>query len=311
MCSDSPKISVIVPVYNVEDFLRKCLESIQQQTFKDFEVLIVDDASPDNSLAIANEFAESDSRFKVIQIEHAGLAGARNAGIENAKGEYLSFIDSDDYVSPVFLEKLYNACIENHADIAICNFAYYYLNENKIKARVRRLKDGVISSEKAINLILRDSYIQSYAWNKLYKRSLYVENDIRYPSMCFEDLATSVKLFFYTDRIAGIDDTLYFYTQRNGSIMNKNKLTPEKINNLMCSISIVGSFLTNNGIFNKFKKSFYCLTRKFQAGSRWFIYLGCLDNRNFKGLLKSFRMIDKNFKHIKQGQESSDLPYTL
>ena len=111
------KISVIVPVYNVEKYLTKCVDSIMNQTYKDLEIILVDDGSTDNSGKICDEYVKKDKRFKVIHKKNGGLSDARNVGIKNSTGEYLSFIDSDDYIDNDMIECLYNACIKNNADI--------------------------------------------------------------------------------------------------------------------------------------------------------------------------------------------------
>ena len=114
----NPEISIIIPVYNVEPYIRRCLDSIKAQTFTDFEAIIVDDSSPDGSIKIAMEFVASDSRFKIVTRENGGLSAARNTGIEHSVGRYIAFIDSDDFIAPTYLEKLYNACEENNADMS-------------------------------------------------------------------------------------------------------------------------------------------------------------------------------------------------
>jgi glycosyltransferase involved in cell wall biosynthesis len=127
------EISIIVPVYDVEKYLKKCVDSILNQTFKDFELILVDDGSPDNSGAICDQYAEKDSRVRVIHKENGGLSDARNAGIEVARGKYLGFVDSDDFVNEDMYKQLYTSIIENNADLSICGIFDLYEGKTPIK----------------------------------------------------------------------------------------------------------------------------------------------------------------------------------
>ena len=119
-----PRLSVIVPVYKVEPYLQKCIDSILAQTFRDFELILVDDGSPDNCPAICDAAAEKDERIVVIHRENAGLSAARNAGLSAARGDYIGFVDSDDYIAPEMYQTLYDAMIKNDAQLAVCNYTY-------------------------------------------------------------------------------------------------------------------------------------------------------------------------------------------
>lgn len=305
---NSPEISVVVPLYNVEELVRKCLESIKQQTFEDFEVWVVDDESTDNSAAVADEFAAADSRFHVIRNKHSGPGIGRNVGLENSTGKYIVFIDSDDFVTPDYLEKLHRACEDNDADVAICNFAFYYPEKNKIKDKKEKPEEGIICPTDAINLLLRDSKIQSYIWNKMYKRSMFIEHNIRYPEIYFEDISTMPQCLFYANRIVVIHDILYFYTQRNGSIVNKNRLDLQKTNDLMTAAAKVKTFLATNGNFDDFKKSFNYFVFKFRYAATWFVFINGDKNHKIGGLFKRILMVYKNFQYIKTHNDTN-LPH--
>ena len=166
-------ISVIVPVYKVEKYLEKCIESVLKQTYTNLQIILVDDGSPDNCGKICDEYAKKDSRIEVIHKINGGLSDARNVGINRANGRYIGFVDSDDYIKEDMYEKLINLIKEYDADISICNL--YDVIDGK---EYVRNKDNGIHEYSRIDIlkeILLDKNIQSYAWNKLYKKELFDE----------------------------------------------------------------------------------------------------------------------------------------
>lgn len=216
----TPLISVIVPVYRVQEYLERCVKSILSQTYKNLEVILVDDGSPDQCPAICDAWAEKDARVKVIHQENKGLSGARNAGIDAASGEYLAFVDSDDYVSPHFIEELYQLLQDTGCAIGQCRFSY-------VKG------DGLVDEGDSAFCIYRGESLmeQLYgpeekatcfvvAWNKLYRAELFKETGIRYPEgRIHEDEATTYRLFHEAKKLAFLDRALYgYYTENGGSI---------------------------------------------------------------------------------------------
>ena len=216
----TPLISVIVPVYRVEEYLERCVKSILSQTYKNLEVILVDDGSPDQCPAICDACAEKDARVKVIHQENKGLSGARNAGIDAASGEYLAFVDSDDYVSPHFIEELYQLLQDTGCAIGQCRFSY-------VKG------DGLVDEGDSAFCIYRGESLmeQLYgpeekatcfvvAWNKLYRAELFKETGIRYPEgRIHEDEATTYRLFHEAKKLAFLERALYgYYTENGGSI---------------------------------------------------------------------------------------------
>ena len=216
----TPLISVIVPVYRVEEYMERCVKSILSQTYKNLEVILVDDGSPDQCPAICDACAEKDARVKVIHQENKGLSGARNAGIDAASGEYLAFVDSDDYVSPHFIEELYQLLQDTGCAIGQCRFSY-------VKG------DGLVEEGDSAFCIYRGESLmeQLYgpeekatcfvvAWNKLYRAELFKETGIRYPEgRIHEDEATTYRLFHEAKKLAFFDRVLYgYYTENGGSI---------------------------------------------------------------------------------------------
>ncbi len=205
-----PLISVIVPIYNVEKYVRKCLESLRGQTLREIEVICIDDGSTDRSREIADEY---ESRkfpiFRVIHTENRGLSAARNRGLDEARTEWIMFVDSDDWVDRDFCRIPYEAAIENQADMVIFD---YYIEKQKGKPKRTKsdqVKSGIVSSKSVIR--------NCGAWNKLYKRSLF--KNIRYPEgRVYEDIAMTHKIIYRAERIYRCEENLYYYRIRNGSI---------------------------------------------------------------------------------------------
>ena len=216
---DEELISVIVPIYNVERYLRRCIDSIIYQSYENIEIILVDDGSSDSSGDICEEYKERDKRVCVIHKENGGLSDARNVGIDIATGKYLTFIDSDDYVSISYIEELYNYLIQNKADIAVCSMQKVsgYLTEKLIEKDACKIK--VWNSEDALRQMLLQYDITCNAWGKLYISELF--KNIRYPKgKLYEDLATTYKLIDMSNKIVFFDKKLYAYYQRIDSIQN-------------------------------------------------------------------------------------------
>ncbi len=218
-------ISVVVPVYNVEKYLERCILSIINQTYQNLEIILVDDGSTDNSGVICDEFAQKDPRIKVIHKENGGLSDARNAGIKAASGDYIGFIDSDDYISHQMYEKLLVTLEENKADISICNYVYVDEitgEEDKKMSSLSPIKTEVLTKHQGYEKL--NAYVDGYsfyvtAWNKLYKKELF--SDILFAKgKLHEDEFIVHKLFEKCEKIAVTEDILYFYVIRQGSIMN-------------------------------------------------------------------------------------------
>lgn len=220
-------ISVVVPIYNVEKYLERCIDSIINQTYKNLEILLINDGSKDSSYEICKNVEKKDKRIKVYSKENGGLSDARNYGLERAKGEYICFIDSDDYINPKMIEKLYEQIKEKNSDIAIVH--YNIVNDGEENNQeITDLKEDtyVYNSESAIRQLFYEDYYRDFAWNKLYKKSLF--KNIRYPfGKLMEDLGTTYLLFDNSEKISYSKLPLYYYVQREGSILNKKNLKLE------------------------------------------------------------------------------------
>ena len=211
-------ISVIVPIYNVYEYLSCCIESILHQTYKILEIILVDDGSTDGSERICNQYANNDHRVKVIHQPNAGLASARNTGIANSNGNILSFVDSDDLISSNMINELYCLMKSKDADIVCCNYAYVDQNNNVIsvhKTTASKLME--LNSNQANKLLLYDDYYKCYAWNKIYRKRLF--DGIHYPDgKLYEDIQTTYKLFNMSNKIVYYPKALYYYRLRDNSI---------------------------------------------------------------------------------------------
>ena len=214
------KVSIGVPVYNVEAYLRECLDSIMNQTFKDFEVIMVDDGSTDNSFNICQEYVARDNRFKLIHQENKGLAGARNTCLKHMKGEYITWIDSDDKVEPNYLERLFEVQAETQADLVD---GYNYSFKNGIRyyydlTHISPTLDVIEISKRELFLRFLDGF-RIVLWGTLAKRKLY-RGVYCAEGKNHEDNGTRFKLYFRADKIVILPEQLYGYrVEREGSIM--------------------------------------------------------------------------------------------
>lgn len=204
------QITVILPVYNVEKYLKQCLDSIVNQTFKDFECLCVNDGSTDNSLSILQEYAQKDKRFKIITQKNGGTSVARNNGIKNTNTKYLTFIDSDDWITENYLEVLYNKIEETNADIVRASYQFYFEEDNSYKsAKIREIHK--INTNSNIERLYK-GYAGAFVWAKLYKTALLKDNNILfYEGFTAEDCPFSSLVYLYSKKITFISDELLFY----------------------------------------------------------------------------------------------------
>lgn len=235
------KISVIIPIYKVEKYIYECVDSILAQTYKNLEIILVDDGSPDKCGEICDEYKKIDSRIKVIHKKNGGLSDARNKGIEVMTGDYVAFVDSDDYVDQNYIKELYESIIKNQADIAVCNYYKYYEDIKKLKYTKKILtKEKVIFNniEGVKDVLTADSVVDVVTWNKLYKSELFLKNKLYFPfGKLHEDNFTTYKLLYFSDKIVFIEKPLYYYRLRSDSIMSSGFST-KRLDSLEAGIEI-------------------------------------------------------------------------
>lgn len=213
-----PLISVIVPVFNVEDYVGKCLDSIINQTYKNLEIIVINDGSNDGSGKICNNYAKKDERIKVIHQKNGGLSNARNTGINIAKGEYLAFIDSDDWVDGVYLQTLYHDIRQHQCDIAMVKHIIEY---QRARIDTSSSSEYELEPEVCLSKMLYDDDVDISAWGKLYASKLF--KSIRFPDgKCYEDSATTYKLIMGSTKIYMHSLPLYHYNKTNSSSITNN-----------------------------------------------------------------------------------------
>lgn len=236
-----PKVSVIVPIYNVEKYLEKCINSLLSQTLEDIQIILVNDGSKDNSGNIAKEY-EKNNKDRVIYVEkeNGGLSDARNYGLKYATGDFIAFLDSDDYIEKNAYEEMYNKAIEENADYVECDFIWEFPN------KIRVDKQYPYKNKKEML-----SFVRVVAWNKLIKRQLIIDNNLEFPKgLRYEDVEFTYKLIPFVNRFAYVDKPFIHYVQREDSIANvQNERTAE----IFTVLDNVIEFYKKNNIYEEYR----------------------------------------------------------
>ena len=289
------KVSVIIPVYNVENYLRKCLDSLVNQTLKDIEIIVVNDGSPDNSQEIIDEYVKKYPK-KVVSViqENGGQGTARNTGLLYAKGEYIGYVDSDDYVEENMYEELYKKAKEDDSDIVICG-------NNVVKENYDFLSKEEVDKEFLLGKMA--------VWNKIYKKNIIVDNKIQFRSkVWYEDLDFTMKVYFSSKKISYVDKPLYNYLLREGSTMNNNNI--KRNLELIEAFDSLIDYCKDKKIYNKAKDEieFLCIYHMYI-----FAITRVLNtNNNYKAkiaIINKFRdYINSNFPNYKQNKYLYLLP---
>ena len=210
-------ISVVIPVFNTECYLSTCLDSVLNQTLENIEVICIDDGSTDNSLEILKKYQKKDNRVKIISKDNEGQGVARNIGISEAIGEYIAFVDSDDFIKKTMLEKLYNSCKNNNLDLVMCKVASFYELSNEINDSLWYYSLGVFNDFEKRVFSHKDTLeftceISVTPYNKLYKTSLIKKYDINFAeNLIFEDEVFFYDVYLKAKKVSSVDETLYYY----------------------------------------------------------------------------------------------------
>ena len=260
-----PKISIIVPVYNVEEYLPRCLDSLKNQTLRDIEIICVNDGSTDNSLEILMAYAKKDARINVIDKPNGGVSSARNCGLNIANGEYIGFVDPDDYVDITMYESMYNQAKKLDSEIVVCNSIRHNEWDNrhwkinyfcKPKSKTESIKVDAPVEQNIKKDVFLDTLlcVPSHAWNKIYKKEFLAKNKIKFPNFdCYEDCIFTVECYSKAENLSYIDKPFYFYMVRNNS-------TTRKLNTLHIMFSqmlnIIKKYLIENDLYEKLKFNF-------------------------------------------------------
>ncbi len=283
-------VSIIVPVYKVEQYLSRCVDSILKQSYSNLEIILVDDGSPDNSGTICDEYAQKDSRVKVIHKQNGGLSSARNTGLDIATGNFISFIDSDDWVDIRFIETLRNVMIETQSDMSACTFC-----RTKGDFAKRELFDNEpqIVKDKYFAIFDEKSY-SGYAWNKLYKRDIIEKHRLRFDENIFngEDFPFTLEYVHNSQKTAFIKQDLYFYFFRIEGIMNSIRLS-ERFVTLIYAREKALEFLKNNApdCYDICKASYLSILLKIK-------YMSALEMEKYKTL---YLEVDDKIKSARKG----------
>jgi len=264
-----PKVSIIVPVYNTEKYLDKCLNSLVNQTLQDIEIIVVNDGSKDNSETIINKFKQNYSdKIVYLNKENGGLSDARNYAIPYVKSEYIGFVDSDDYVELDMFEKMYNIAIEKNLDLVECNFNWEYPNKIKEDCGFNYLTKG--------DLFLLGRVM---VCNKLFKASIIKENNIIFPkSLNYEDIEFFYKLAPYVEDSYLLPNSFYHYIQRENSIINNQN---EKTADIFIILNNIIEFYKKNNLFDNYKNELEYLYIRFLLGSS-FLRIVKIKNKKLK-----------------------------
>ena len=283
------KISIIVPVYNTEKYLSKCLNSLIKQTYKDIEIIVVNDGSKDKSLEIAKKIAKQDNRIKVFNKENGGLSSARNFGIEKASGEYIGFVDSDDYIKENMFEILYNMIKEANAKIAICG--WYLVEDNQIRTCNFKCKKLVLNDEQAIDMLLNHVSFDNFTWNKLFHRTLF--KNVVFPiGEMLEDLSTIYKLIHEAKVIVVDSNPLYYYVLHSNSITSNlyKQVNPDSFKVFENRKNSLLSLYPK--LSNKIKSNYFTASRNYFTIS---IHSSIRDKKIKKKMIKEMR---KNIYYV-------------
>jgi len=246
------KVSVIVPVYNVEKYLDKCLDSLGKQTLKDIEIIVVNDESPDNSQKIIEKYEKKYNTIHGYTKKNGGVSDARNFGIKHAKGEYIAFVDGDDYVSVDMYEKMYDKAKAGNFDIVVCDLNYVYEDD-----RIVRVSSKIENDTTNI----KRTYVNMYpcVWNKIYKRGLFSKKVEFKKGVWFEDVDFLYKIFPYIKTIGVVKEPLNQYVQREGSI---TKTFDKRLYNYITNFNDLIVFYKDRGLYDEYKKELeYCYVR--------------------------------------------------
>lgn len=277
-----PKLSIIIPFYNVEAYIERCLSSVEQQTYRDFEVIIVNDGSPDHSQDIVDIFTKRDKRFRCYKKPNGGLSDARNYGMKYAKGDYITFIDSDDYIDFDLYEKMMTKALDTDADMVEADFIWEYDK--------KQVKD--ISKVTDKKRLLVDTRV--VAWNKLYKRSLIEKLGVTFSKgLRYEDVDWCYKIIPYVKRFESVHDTYIHYIQRSTSIANTQN---EKVRDIYQILINVMDYYKEHKLYKKYKQELEYIVMRYIFGSSFLRTIYVPDKRLRKEiLLEGYDLLERYF----------------
>lgn len=256
---NKPKISIIIPVYNAENYLRQCLDSIQAQTLKEIEMICINDGSTDSSLSILKEYSLSDKRIKVVSKKNDGLGSARNTGLNLAEGEYIGFVDSDDFVEMDFFLKLYNRAIDTDAEVVIGNISLYYDDSKTFKPYRDKTMYSYLSTLKSFNAKEIPWILENIGiWDRIYKRKFLESFEIRNPEhIIYEDALFSYQTSILAKRLTVVDDVYYIYRKNIGTAITDKEIENDNYKfDFLANCLSIRKFLLSQNEYKVFQKNY-------------------------------------------------------
>lgn len=238
--NSTPLVSIIIPIYNVENYLEQCIISVVHQTYKNLEIILVNDGSPDNSLGICEQWKRADSRIKLINKDNGGLSDARNCGLRVSSGELVLFVDSDDWISINMVENMVNEMIQNDVDLVVCDFIRVFPDGFMEKNNKQDFPPKVVSVDEFLKLVLEDKVVTNHTWRRLYKKK-YIPKDVFPKNRNFEDIFSTPKFVKNISKVLIVNDAYYYYRFNDNSIVNNlnYKNVKDHFDALLTSNSIV------------------------------------------------------------------------
>lgn len=293
----APKLSIILPVYNTEKYLAKCLESILNNTFKDYELIVINDGTKDNSEKIILEYKEKfGDKLIYISKENTGLSDTRNVGISTAKGEYITFVDSDDYIETEMYEKMFEKISKKDYDVVACNIKLVYEKSDNI---------GIVSSGYNTDIEdknkIKETMIVQYpaVWNKIYKSEL-VKNHTFSKGVWYEDMEFVLKLYPHIKSIGAVDKALYDYLQRENSITYTYN---DKLYDIINNMTNVIEYYKENGFFKEYKEELEYLYTRYAFATFPKRMAKCKDKKKYmEGITYAMNKVKENFPEYKKNK---------
>lgn len=286
-----PKVSIIVPVYNVEKYLDRCLDSLVNQTLQEIEIIVINDSTPDQSQIIIDKYMNlyPNKVFSYIK-PNGGLSDARNYGMSKMKGDYFGFVDGDDYVEYSMFEKLYERATQEEADVTTCDFYWTYPN------RLQRATDGPYTNERELLTKMMPT-----VWNKLYKKSWFDSLDIKFPvGLRYEDSSFSIRLAPFIRKLAYVNEPLVYYVQRQDSITYTQN---SKVGDMLTVFNDIFEFYQKHNLYDQYQSELEYLTLKYFLGSSFLRAAQIQDKNTRKAILKEgWDLLNKRFPMWRKNQ---------
>ncbi len=318
-----PLISIVVPVYNASKYLDRCLKSILNQTYQNMEIILVDDGSTDGSGELCDEYKKLDPRFEVIHQENSGVSIARNKALEIARGEYIAFVDSDDYVTAEFLESMYLGMIENHVDLSICglekiggiDISTGEYNGDFENEKILLEKSGIVERDDLWFHSIDSNIIGCYLWNKLYKRDLLNKGGLNPKLSIGEDMVYLVQYLLNIDRACYIAKPMYKYQMNEMSALNnvdtlQRKAFLKKLKSCMLSTRIIQDYTANESLrirdfvaYRRVRSSVWCMFKLISAN----VY----EDKLIREIKRTIKENYKGYKKVNYGSKIQNFAVVL